>query len=82
MLCKNCGKDWSDKVYPIHVKICKPVEQEQEGEATMNAPETNLENHDEESLRALAKENDVKSWHNKKLDSIISELKEKGVLID
>ena len=26
MICSNCGKDFSPKVWKIHVKLCKEVE--------------------------------------------------------
>lgn len=85
MKCKTCGLELSPKVWKIHTKRCKPVEQPNlpfDGSVTMDEPTRYSNNHDLESLRALGKEHGVKKYHVKGEKRLIEELVELGVLND
>lgn len=71
MKCRICGVEYSDKVLRIHEPLCqKPIKV-----ATIVADELT-----EEQLRALAKDKGVRSWHNKAIDKIKTELAEMSVI--
>lgn len=58
MLCKKCNKTYSDTVYPLH--RCKPLEVKK--------------TYTEDELRALAKEEGISNWWNKKEENLLEEL--------
>ena len=64
MKCSKCGRDYPRKILKIHEPLCEGVKHDPRDFSDMS----------EYELRAEAKKQGIRSWHNKKLENIITEL--------
>jgi CO dehydrogenase/acetyl-CoA synthase alpha subunit len=61
--CEKCGKEWSDKIYPLHVQICVKANDNNEQERVIK---------DEEDLNLLTRRDlmllimsEIEEWEDK-----------------
>lgn len=71
--CNICGREYSPKVYELHIKRCKAViVKNKENE---NKDIVNLEDMTVKELRELAKEKNIDAYYNMKKEELIEALK-------
>ena len=77
MICEKCKKEFSPKVWRIHVKMCNIENEilEEEG-ILVDADTFETEELTEEEIRSKAKELGIKSWHVKSIERLIQEIQE------
>ena len=66
MVCRKCGKDFSEKVYKIHIKICKGIDQLKE----INKLKKTISEMDRKELYVLAKAKGISNYSKMKTEDL------------
>ncbi len=66
MVCRKCGKDFSEKVYEIHIQICKGIDQLKE----INKLKKTISEMDRKELYVLAKAKGISNYSKMKTEDL------------
>ncbi len=70
MVCRKCGKDFSEKVYEIHIKICKGIN----GLEEIKELKKTISEMDRKELYVLAKAKGISNYSKMKTEDLKKEL--------